>query len=109
MDHMDNMEHFRCRRCGQCCRRRGYVWLETHDVERLAEFLGIDTDTFLDRFTRIAGRARDLSLIENDDGSCVFLKNGRCEVYQARPLQCRTFPWAWGQDDPECPGLAELR
>lgn len=31
-----------------------------------------------------------------DDRQCIFLKGPKCSVYDARPTQCRTFPW-WPQ------------
>jgi Fe-S-cluster containining protein len=35
-----------------------------------------------------------LALIEDPvNYDCVFLKDKRCSVYEARPVQCRTFPW----------------
>jgi len=48
-------------------------------------------------------------------GACIFLKNGRCSVYDARPTQCRTYPFWPGivarQDDywreaRHCEGIA---
>jgi Fe-S-cluster containining protein len=33
-----------------------------------------------------------LSLKERGNYDCIFWKNG-CSVYEARPLQCRTFPF----------------
>jgi Fe-S-cluster containining protein len=27
------------------------------------------------------------------DGSCVFLRNGLCSIYEARPLICRFYPF----------------
>ena len=26
-------------------------------------------------------------------GECIFLKNKKCDVYKARPTQCRTWPF----------------
>ncbi len=30
----------------------------------------------------------------NEDGSCVFFKQGQCEVYNDRPERCRLYPWS---------------
>ena len=27
------------------------------------------------------------------NGDCIFLKNKRCSIYSARPIQCRTWPF----------------
>ncbi|MBN1825856.1 MAG: YkgJ family cysteine cluster protein [Candidatus Eisenbacteria bacterium] len=94
---------FRCRRCGACCRRPGYVLLDRADRERLAAALGLDEAVFLARYARVASNRAQLSLIEKEDGSCVFLEGDRCAVYEARPRQCRDYPRLWRTDD-DCPG-----
>ena len=32
-------------------------------------------------------------IIQNKDGSCMFLKNGVCSVHSIRPFECRIFPF----------------
>lgn len=53
--------------------------------------------------------------IADDKGTCPFLKEGKCSVYEARPTQCRTFPF-WPELMTEikysslrefCPGIGE--
>lgn len=61
-----------------------------------------------------AGTGREqLSLREKPGYDCVFWDGG-CVVYEARPLQCRTFPFwpsvlaseeAWEETAAECPGM----
>ena len=94
---------FRCRRCGACCRRSGYVLLDRADRERLAAALGLTEEEFVARYARLTSNRAQLSLIEKEDGSCVFLEGNRCAVYEARPRQCREYPLLWRTDDP-CPG-----
>jgi Fe-S-cluster containining protein len=91
-----NQKGFVCRRCGNCCKVPGYVYLTDEDVDAIATFLGMDVATFTDQYTRLTPQRRGLSLIEMEDGSCVFLDNGRdCRIEAAKPLQCRQFPFAW--------------
>ena len=81
---------FSCHGCSDCCRGEGYVWLDEAEVERLAGFLSLDSTEFPRRYLRrVDGR---LSLIDNAEGDCIFLDGG-CSVYEARPTQCRTFPF----------------
>lgn len=57
-----------------------------------------------------------LALKNNEtDTACIFLENKKCSVYEARPTQCRTFPfWPhqvhspsdWAQAARECEGIA---
>lgn len=58
-----------------------------------------------------------LSLQEKANYDCIFWKNG-CSVYEARPLQCRTFPfwlsmlessqsWTAASETMGCPGMGK--
>ncbi|MEN1680752.1 MAG: YkgJ family cysteine cluster protein [Planctomycetota bacterium] len=105
---------FKCTGCGDCCTGApGYVWLNKADIAALAKETEVPTDEFLDRFTRPVGVRR--SLIEHENGDCVFFDNQtrKCQVYGARPRQCRTWPFwdsnlksseAWDETCEVCPG-----
>jgi Fe-S-cluster containining protein len=106
--------NFSCTECGQCCTGSpGHVWLTRSEAEQLAIALDLPLRDFLQRYTRQVG-AR-ISLLEDPRShDCVFLKDGRCSVYQARPEQCRTFPWwphnleseeAWRRAAGHCEGI----
>ena len=84
---------FKCTGCGQCCTGApGYVWLTKDDIERLSKHLNISEEEFLKKHTRfVQNRYSLLESKENYD--CIFLKENRCTVYEARPVQCRKFPW----------------
>lgn len=86
--------NFKCTGCGQCCTGEpGYVFLSDEDIENLATKLSISKDLFLQKYTRyVEGR---ISLLEDPKNyDCIFLKNQKhCTVYEARPKQCKTFPW----------------
>lgn len=86
-----------CRRCGACCRWPGEVRLVGGEAARLAAHLGITERGFADRYTRLAADRKALSLVEREDGTCVFLDGepARCRVHEVKPQQCRTFPNGW--------------
>ncbi|MDZ4199195.1 MAG: YkgJ family cysteine cluster protein [Kiritimatiellia bacterium] len=92
---------FVCRQCGECCRWPGHVWLTEADIRGLSDFLGIPEQELIERYAEITRNRGGLSLIEKADGSCVFLKENRCRVYEARPGQCRDFPRSWNVEG--CP------
>jgi Fe-S-cluster containining protein len=85
---------FKCTGCGKCCTGSpGYVWIEDTEIDRIAALLKISLQEFIRRYTRlVSGR---LSLNENQISyDCIFLKDKKyCQVYEARPKQCQTFPW----------------
>ncbi len=95
---------FQCRECGTCCRWPGHVLLTDGDIARLAAASGLPEKLFIERYTILAGNRRQLSLAEQPDGRCIFLKENRCTCYDARPNQCRDFPNGW-RDTKGCPAL----
>jgi len=88
---------FQCTECGKCCTGSpGYVWVNTQEMEEMAKFLEISLKEFKRKYIRRIGNR--YSLVETRQNyDCVFLKNKKCQVYGARPTQCRTFPW-WPQN-----------
>ena len=110
---------FGCTRCSRCCRHTaGYVFLSSSDLDTLASALGMDRqDVLRTRCRRVPlGIANRISLREKANLDCTFWENGGCSVYEARPLQCRSFPfWAacvsspeeWKMHGQQCPGIGK--
>ena len=108
---------FECTQCGNCCSgpETGFVWVSPKEVEKLAEQLGMSDqlEEFEHKFTRRVDQR--VSLVEYSDGDCIFLdpKTRSCTVYEARPIQCRTWPFwrsnvetpkKWAHAARSCPG-----
>ena len=111
---------FECTRCGVCCcgPEPGYVWVSPLEVERLSEFLGLTIDEFGSRYLRRVGDC--LSLVEKPVSlDCVFWDDQKgCLVYEARPKQCRAYPFwdevlesaeTWSEEGESCPGIGKGR
>jgi Fe-S-cluster containining protein len=108
---------FGCTRCSRCCRHTpGFVFLSERDVQILCGSLGIARGEFIRAYCRrvATGIAERISLREKKNLDCVFWEKDGCSVYDARPLQCRSFPF-WGSNlsnrsewetvARECPGI----
>ena len=105
---------FECTACGKCCGGApGYVWLTDEEITDLAQAMQLAEEDFRERFVRRVGGGQ--SLKEYPDGDCILLdpKTRHCLVYQARPVQCRTWPFwssnvktqeAWDETCRICPG-----
>jgi uncharacterized protein len=105
---------FKCTGCGKCCTgSSGSVSLSKTDLERLAAFFGQPVGAFARKHTRLAKGRRVLNSRPGSN-DCVFLNNKNCDVYEARPTQCRTYPWwltnlhdaeAWQEAAAFCEGI----
>ena len=95
---------FTCTRCGDCCTGApGYVWVTIDEMRQIAEFRGETVESFSERFVRLVDDR--FSLIEKPGGDCIFWdKQAGCTVYDARPDQCRTWPF-WPENLANAPGL----
>lgn len=87
---------FKCTECGKCCTGApGYVWVTVDEIIEMAKLLNISVDLFSKKYIR--QRNNRFALIEKKgyigESECIFLKDKKCQIYQARPKQCRTYPW----------------
>jgi len=107
MMNSDILKAFACAGCGICCRWPGSVLLTDQDIAAMAAGLALPEREFIARHTRLAPNRIQLALNDQSDGSCPFLKGNRCSIYEVRPEQCRSFPFAWSVPE-GCPVLDEL-
>lgn len=89
----------------------------------MAKAVGVPLDRFMADYTRRVGARRSLKeLVRDGKHDCVFLDRASrpgkaiCQLYDARPSQCRTWPWwpenvetpqAWAETKRRtpCPGM----
>lgn len=127
---------FECTECGNCCTGGpGYVWISDEEIGRLARHLGLSREETIERYCRRIGDRHSLQERRNSRGEydCIFLRElpaentspdevahrrRVCAIYEARPLQCRTWPfWAgnlatetnWRRAGVRCPGIGRGR
>ena len=106
---------FKCSQCGDCCTGApGYVWVNKQEIANIAAEIGEeDVEEFERLYVRKVGIRK--SLKEFPNGDCVFFDNEKrcCNVYDARPRQCRTWPFwdsnlrseeTWEDTCEACPG-----
>ena len=80
----------------------------------------MNREDFVEKYCRWADYyygAKVLSLLEKKNYDCILWENG-CSAYEARPVQCRTYPfWSWMIKDAkmwaecakDCPGMNKGR
>ncbi|MGE3975109.1 MAG: YkgJ family cysteine cluster protein [Bdellovibrionales bacterium] len=109
---------FECQGSGKCCTSHGeygFVYLTLKDRQRFAKHFKMTTAAFTKKYCDEQEGMYNLK--ENPQNpDCMFLKNKRCSVYEARPTQCRTWPFwpevmspkAWSEDVASfCPGVGK--
>lgn len=90
---------FKCTQCGKCCTLReeyGHVYLSRTEQEALAKLHEITLRSFRRRFTFTDEYGWTQLKAGGERGEhCIFLdtETQGCNVYEARPVQCRTFPF----------------
>ena len=116
----ENGLRFECQGSGKCCTSHGefgHVFLTKEDRQRFAKYLNMRTAEFTKKYCDQLGPIWRLKE-EFGKPDCIFLKEKKCSVYEARPTQCRTWPFwpevmnakAWKEDvESFCPGVGKGR
>lgn len=65
------------------------------DIENLALYLNLEKEQFLKTYTiKFYDKIALANIKVNGEYVCCFLdKEGLCEIYTKRPMQCKTFPF----------------
>ena len=120
MTHKDYSYKFdenKCATCeGNCCiGESGYIWITIAEIDTLAKHLNISTQECFDKYLLKYGYKFSIKekKISQNNYACVFfdLEKKQCGIYEARPTQCRTFPfWEHFKEnieelEQECPAI----
>lgn len=86
---------FQCQGSGKCCTSHGeygFVFLTKEDRQRMAAHLKMPLAQFTKKYCE---RTNGFFHLKEDgkNPDCFFLKDKRCSIYEARPIQCRTWPF----------------
>lgn len=92
---------FTCTQCGNCCTGPpGAVWFNAEEGRAMAARLGLAESVFYQRYARQIDDHWSLIETKTEHGlDCIFLDRksipgkALCSVYEARPTQCRTWPF----------------
>jgi len=107
-----------CNSCeGRCCTgESGYIYVNKNEIESIAKLLNLQVSDFAKEYLYKKGYKYSIKEMKfNESYECVFYNretNG-CGIYDARPTQCRTFPfWDYYKTRVEelkleCPGIID--
>jgi len=113
----ENGIRFECQGSGKCCRYRdGYahVYVSLPERRALAKRLGMRASDFTRAYCL---KSDDSYELKSAGDACIFLDGNMCSVYEARPGQCRSWPFwpenmnrfAWPEVAAFCPGVGKGR
>ncbi len=109
-----------CDSCqGNCCiGESGNIWINKQEIETLKEHLNISLEELTNKYIEKRGYKYSIKEVKlaHDNYACIFfdLEKKQCGIYEARPIQCRTFPfWEYFKNNKEeviqeCPAIKEL-
>ena len=112
-----NFDPDKCSSCeGNCCiGESGYIWISNEEIEYLAKHLNLTVQDTINTYLFKAKYKYSIKekALGNNNYACVFfdLEKKQCSIYDARPKQCRTFPfWDYFKDNvkevqEECPAI----
>lgn len=76
-----------CGSCSACCRRELVALIDGDDPRDFPEALKIPKEAVSPLLPTFLGYL----IPHGSDGACIYLKDGRCSVYEKRPQMCRAF------------------
>ena len=103
--------------CIKCCAIPGMVFVKKAEIPKMAKHFGMEEELFIEKY--LARHWADVyNLNFPDTEPCMFLTEKGCAIYEARPDQCRTFPFwpenmsnasSWKTAKKLCPGIGTGR
>ena len=118
-DYSFKFDENKCATCeGNCCiGQSGYIWITMQEIDNLAKHLNITTKECFEKYLIKYGYKFSIKekKISDNNYACVFfdLDKKQCSIYEARPTQCRTFPfWEHFKENidevvQECPAIVK--
>jgi hypothetical protein len=86
---------FECQMCGNCCQGQGGIVISEPEQKRIADFLSLSLEEFLDSYTEFRNGKRCIKTREND--CCIFFHQREgCGIHPVKPDVCRAWPFFRG-------------
>lgn len=107
-----------CSACqARCCTgESGYIHVNSREIEDISKLLGLSIEEFTQNYLFKNGykySIKERKLGESYECAFYDRETNGCVIYEARPMQCRTFPfWDYFKNRVdelklECPGVID--
>ncbi|PIP39421.1 MAG: zinc/iron-chelating domain-containing protein [Desulfobacterales bacterium CG23_combo_of_CG06-09_8_20_14_all_51_8] len=104
---------FVCQMCGECCKGFGGTFVTESDINAIAAFIQVPSETFVEKYCRMSGKKPVLA--QGEDQFCIFWDEVRmCTIHPVKPRMCRAWPFIpailkdprnWEIMSGACPGI----
>jgi len=107
------LSEFKCQKSGNCCKREGYVYVTQTELTAMAKTLKLSAATFTKRYITY-DNGWPVIATPTHRPRCFLNDKNQCQVYDNRPIACKTYPdWPsiWESKESilseiaQCPGL----
>ncbi len=85
------LKKFQCQNCGNCCKFKGYVYINQKEIHAIADYLELFISDFITKYT-IKEDNRYLISSPKFQPNCFLDTNNICTIYPVRPKACKTYP-----------------
>jgi len=100
--------------CDACCKRPGLIYLSPEDISNIGESLDLTSEGVITNIAKVVvKKGREYHVIEiTETQGCAFLDDGKCLVWENKPLQCSSYPHSWPgiieeKEKEFCPGIGQ--
>ncbi|CAA6803568.1 MAG: Unknown protein [uncultured Campylobacterales bacterium] len=86
----------KCDECGgKCCiGSSGYVWVNSEEILNISNTLDITVNKLKIDYLKKYGSKYSIKEVKTKNNyECIFFDSGRCNIYESRPVQCKSFPF----------------
>ena len=104
---------FECKLCGDCCKGFGGTYVTEMDIQRIAEYIQSDPETFIKDYCDMSGSRPVLT--QGEDNRCIFFDSEKqCTIHPVKPYMCKAWPYIatiienpenWDMMANSCPGM----
>ena len=89
---------FQCKRCGECCKYRGDIFLTPLDVYYICNYLKISLETFLNSYVTLTDIKLYIKTKGDTEKTCIFYTDNGCLIHDVKPHACYVFPFIEFED-----------
>ena len=94
---LDDVFAFKCRNCGQCCKNREDLMLNSRDIFNLAKAVSLTNEQAIEKYCETyVGKDSRIPILRllpvGASKACPLFINNRCSIHALKPTVCALYP-----------------